>query len=860
MAQRIPSEKKKENTYHQFQRQVIKYIRLLVILGFAFVGLIFLYLSFDDIPTFEELENPKYFNASIVYSDDGTPYGKYFVENRESVRYEDLNPYLTDALVATEDARFFSHSGIDFRALARVATKTLILGKSSAGGGSTITQQLAKLLFQRPDLSGKGNLGRALALTKVKLKEWITAVKLERAYTKEEIIAMYLNKQDFIYDAHGIQAAAQTYFGKNQDKLELEEAAVLIGMLKNPVRYNPRINPELSRERRNVVLGQMEKADLLARAACDSLQQLPIDNSRFNREVHTDGPAPYARMELTKYLKEILSDKKYFKPDGTPYNIYRDGLKIYTTIDLNYQRHAEEAMFQHMKTLQEKFFNVWKGRDPWTYKANKVQKQIRERSLKLRIRESERYRGLWAKYFGDIEEQLEEKYGIRFLNEDVLLLIQSEESNPGKLNRMVKEKQLSDQQAERYKDVLKSKIWPEIKERFAVFEKVVRKAFQTKVKMKIFDYSEKGEKEVEMTPYDSVIYHRMHLQIGSLAVDPRTGHIKAWVGGINHKYFKFDHINSRRQVGSTFKPFVYTTAIALQGISPCQQFEDIQYTIPAGDPNFGLLEPWSPSNADGKFSGQPLNLFQGLLESKNSISVKLMMMLGNVETVRGLVHNMGIDSSARRSDGGYVIPKSPSICLGSADLTVMEMSGAYTAFANNGVYVKPVLIEEIRDRNGKLIYSAKPERNVAINPNYNFVMVELLKNNVSRAAGRHRIKSEFGGKTGTTNDYTDGWFMGITPSLVVGTWVGGEDPWIRFLDLQSGQGSVMARPFFMSLLEALENDPESGYDPNLTFLKPSEDLGIELDCDRYMQKQDELQNAPNNGPEDELFNGEEIDL
>lgn len=860
MAQRIPSEHKKDNAYRRFQKKLIRYLWLIIALGFLTLGLIFAYLSFDDIPTFEELENPKYFNASIVYSNDGTPYGKYFVENRESITYDDLNPYLVDALVSTEDERYFQHTGIDLRALVRVATKTLLLGKSSSGGGSTITQQLAKLLFQRPDLSGKGKIGRALMLTKVKLKEWITAVKLERAYTKEEIMAMYLNKADFIYDSHGIQAASQTYFGKSQDKLDLIEAAVLVGMLKNPVQYNPRINPERSMVRRNVVLGQMERQGLIPQIVVDSLSQVPIDNSRFKREVHTSGPAPYARMELTKYLKDILADPKHYKPDGNPYNIYRDGLKIYTTIDLNYQRHAEQAMFDHMKQLQDRFFTVWKNKDPWEYGADKNQRRVRERGLNYRIRESGRYKGIWDKYFGELEEEIENKVGLTRLNEDILLLIQREESKPGTLDRMVRNKELSSSRADDYKKLLKSDLWPKVKEQFAVFEIAVRKSFQTKVKMKIFDYNEKGEKEVTMTPYDSVIYHRMHLQIGSLAVDPHTGHIKAWVGGINHKYFKFDHINSRRQVGSTFKPFVYATAIALQGISPCQEFEDIQYTIPAGDPNFQLLDPWSPSNANGKFTGQPYNLFQGLLESKNSISVKLMMLLSNVEAVRGLVHNLGIDSSATRYDGGYVIPKAPSICLGASDLTVMEMTGAYTAFANNGVYVKPILITRIEDKNGKLIYSAKPKRNVAINPDYNYVMVELLKNNISLAAGRQKIKSEWGGKTGTTNDYTDGWFMGVTPNLVVGTWVGGEDPWIRFLSLANGQGAVMARPFFMNFLESLENDPDCDYDPNAKFPPEPEDLEIELDCERYKLEQEELENDQNKQEEDELFFNEEIDL
>lgn len=334
----------------------------------------------------------------------------------------------------------------------------------------------------------------------------------------------------------------------------------------------------------------------------------------------------------------------------------------------------------------------------------------------------------------------------------------------------------------------------------------------------------------------------MILQCGSIGVEPGSGKVKFWVGGADHRYFKYDHILSRRQVGSTFKPFVYSSAIALQGLSPCQEYVDQQYTIPAHDPNFGLPEPWSPANADGKFLEEPFNLYHGLLYSKNSISIRLMMELGSVEPVIGLVNNMGIDSTLRYSNGEYVLPRVPSICLGSADLTVMEMTGAYTTFANNGVYSKPVFVTRIEDKNGKTLYQSHETHNTALNPQYNYVMVDMLRNNTATGYGFDGVTSEYGGKTGTTNDYTDCWFLGITPNIVVGTWVGGEDPWIRFLDLANGQGSVNAKPFFGKFLKRVQDDPNiEDWDDFATFYKPPGELEIELDCEKYKQKQSEFE-------------------
>ena len=804
------------------------------------VALIFLALSFN-LPSFEELENPDINLASIVYSDDGRPFGKYYIENRESIDYKDLNPLLVQALISTEDSRYYTHSGIDFIALGRVVGKSVLLGRREQGGGSTISQQLAKLLFDRPDLSG-GKLVRTLKIVGVKFKEWLTATRLERSYTKEEIIAMYLNQFDFVNGAHGIQAASQIYFGKNQDQLDVEEAATLIGMLKNPSLYNPNRFPENAKTRRNVVLNRMESSDHLTEPQCDSLKNLELDMSNFKRDMHSEGPAPYFRMELTKWLKDLLTDEKFRKTDGSKYNIYKDGLKVYTTINLDMQIHAEETMFEHMKKVQERFFRHWGNLDPWTYRADRRQRAIRNQSLNNRIRESERYLVTWQNIMGSIEEEIKEQYGLPSFSDNDIKNMLNEERRSGTIRKLVASKSLSESRAKAYRKIMDSDLWEDLKKKWNNFEVKIKKSFNTKRKMTVFAYNEAGEKTVEMTPLDSIKYHRKILQCGSLGVEPQTGKVKFWIGGVDHKYFKYDHVQSRRQVGSTFKPFVYSAAIALQGLSPCQEYVDKQYTIPANDPNFELPRPWSPNNADGKFYDQPYNLYHGLLYSKNSISVRLMMELGSVEPVIGLIHNMGIDSSLKYPDGSYVVPRVPSIALGSADLTVMEMTGAYTTFANNGVYSKPIFVTRIEDKNGKMIYRSHEEHKIALNPQYNYVMVDMLRNNTATGFGFEGVTCEYGGKTGTTNDFTDCWFMGITPNLVVGTWVGGEDPWIRFLDLANGQGSINAKPFFGQFIKRVQEDKDiESWDDFATFPKPPGELEIELDCEKYKQKRSELE-------------------
>ncbi|MDQ3141179.1 MAG: transglycosylase domain-containing protein [Bacteroidota bacterium] len=835
----------------------VNFIWKSLLICFGLVYLLLLLVSFDNLPSFEELENPNYNQASLVFTDNMEVLGKYYNENREFIHYDSLNPFLIKALLSTEDTRYYQHSGIDFKAMFRVFFRTILLQQKESGGGSTVTQQLAKLLFDRPNLRGKGKFTRAYMMVRIKLKEWLTAVKLERSYTKEEIVALYLNKFDFIYEAHGIQTASQTYFGKDQKQLRIDEAAVLIGMLKNPTLYNPRKFPDIAKERRNTVLALMLSDNLITKKDFETIKVRPLDASLFKRENHAEGSAQYFRAELSKWLKTLFDEEQFRKADGSKYNIYEDGLKIHTTINPIYQKHAEEAAAEHMKKVQKAYFNVWAKSDPWIYDADDAVKKIRKDMLNNIIRETDRFSVIWNKHYSRIIGKLESEIGDVDVNDRTIQRLINEVKVPGTLKSDLKKKLINQTQYDFSLRILKSKHWPEIKKVWSSFEKEMREQMTKPVKMLVYDYEHQSQKEVTMSPIDSIKYLRKHMQIGSLAVDPHTGEVKAWIGGTNFKTFKFDHVNSRRQVGSTFKPFVYATAIALQGISPCNRFQDIQYTIPANDPNFGLPEAWSPGNALGTFSGGSYNLYQALANSINSITVKLVILLGSVDPIRGLLHNMGIDSTLRRRDGGFLIPKFPSVVLGSADLSVMEMTGAYTTFANNGVYTKPYFVSHIEDKNGRIIYRNTPVNNVALSPNYNYVMVDLLR----RSGGVYGVKVAAGGKTGTTNDFVDGWFMGITPNLVVGTWVGGEDPWIRFLSLAMGQGSVMAKPYFQNFIDKLEKDPLAGFSSEAVFPRPSGDIGVELNCEAFKEfmNTNSMENnmLPKSSDEDEIFEDEE---
>ncbi len=804
-------------------RDIVKWMWRLTFAGIAAVILLFIFLSFTDLPSVSQLENPKSSLASQVFAADGKVLGRYYTENRVPVGYDELSPHLISALIATEDERYFEHSGIDFPALGRVAVKTVLLGQRSSGGASTITQQLAKLLFTEH---------RATSLTKrvfQKLKEWIIAVRLERKYTKVEIIAMYLNKFDFINGAYGIKAASEIYFGKPQDSLAVQEAAMLVGMLKNPSLFNPLRRQDTVLHRRMVVLKQMEKNGLLTAAEYDTLRQKPL-GINYTRQTHIDGLAPYFRMELAKEVKNILARPENHKTDGSEYDIYRDGLKIYTTIDSDIQRIAEQEMTKHMAKVQKVFWRRWKNLDPWTFETDSkydIPVAVRKEKFNDLLRESDRYQAMREKYLdGVLQKMNKELPGFTFHRDDREIdRIVRERRQGGVIDDLVARERISRTLAAQYRQVMRSDHFPELQQQWDLLQEAAEQAFKTPVKMRVFAYNDQMETDTTMTPLDSIKYHLMFLQTGSLAVEPATGHVKAWIGGINHKYFQLDHVRSERQVGSTFKPFVYATAIALQGFSPCFPVLDVEQAIMPGDGNFSLNEPWVPRNADGVFTGESFTLKKGLAKSKNTVSVYLMKQLGDTEPVRGIVEQMGVPRSK--------VPPAPSICLGATDLTVMDMTGAYTTFANNGIYNRPIYLLRIEDRNGRVIYEELPEERQALPPNANYVMVEMLR--YAGGMGR-RFNSDAGGKTGTTNEYADGWFMGITPNLVVGTWVGGEYRWIRFRSLLYGQGAYMAKPFFISLIQRLEKEKNIDYDSQDRFYRPPGDLGIEMDCGEYQRQ------------------------
>ncbi len=780
-----------------------------------------------DLPGFEDLENPKYDLASIIYDTNEEEFGKYYIENRQFIDYAELSPHVRAALYSVEDSRYFNHAGIDFRALVRVALKSVLLRQSSAGGGSTISQQLAKLLFDRESLNNKSKMSRALSIASIKFKEWITAVKLERSYTKEEIVAMYLNKFEFINGAHGIKSAAEIYFGKDQRELDIQEAATLVGMLKNPARFNPVRFSERTKGRRDVVLGLLANRGLVSDASLDSLVAQPIDMSNFKRVNQSEGIAPYFRSELTKWIKTLLIKDEYHKPEGGQYDIYRDGLKVYTTIDVRYQQLAEKALWEHLAVLQKRYWAAWDRKDPLTFEADEdKQKRIME-TVDRRVRDTETYKSLYAKYFNDIAERAQEEFGLDIKEPTIRRLM----NDINYLNEIPNEVR------DGYRKVVKSDA---AKTQWSAFKAAMKESMKEKVEAQIFAYNEEGYETKTMTRMDSLLFHLRHLQGGLLSVDPSNGHIKAWVGGADHRYFKFDHVTVRRQVGSTIKPFVYATAIGVQGISPCQEFSDRQYTIAPGDASFQVDAEWSPSNANGLFTENMYNLYQGLLYSKNSITIRIVKEMGTIELVRDLLNNVGIDKNERLPGGRLMVPRVPSIALGSVDLSLMEITGGYTTFSNNGIYTEPVFIDRIEDKNGKVIYRSSKFQRRALNPTYNAVMVDMLQNNTGGGFGLG-LKSPNGGKTGTTNDYADGWFIGITPNLVTGVWVGGDEKWVRFHTLDNGQGFVMARPVYQNYLKMIEASEEIGFDVNATFPEPPTGIEDIIDCSRYKQKEPEIE-------------------
>lgn len=714
--------------------------------------LLFLLVTFvamgwlGPLPSISELQNPKNNLASEIYSSDMKLLGKYYAENRVNIRFKDLDTNMINALIATEDIRFYSHSGIDGRGLLRVLVKTVIGGDQSSGGGSTITQQLAKMLFPREKNASK------LSLAVRKFKEWVIAVKLERQYTKDEILTMYLNKFDFINNAVGIKSAAQIYFNSTPDSLRIEQSAMLVGMAKNPALFNPIRRPERTQERRNVVLFQMHNYGYLNRQQYDSLKALPL-GLEFKPEGHNEGLATYFREHLRdKFLKNWCKENK--KPDGTEYDVYRDGLRIYTTINSRMQKYAEEAVSEHMADIQELFFKDCKRKKnaPFAWNVNK--KEI-EQIMKMAVKRSERYRVL----------------KIASMPEDSINLV-----------------------------------------------------FNAPIKMKIFTW--KGEKDTIMSPWDSIKYAKSILQTGFMAMDPQTGYIKAWVGGINHKHFKYDHVKeSKRQVGSTFKPFIYALAIQ-EGYSPCYRVPNVPVTITYDD------KQWTPSNSDDKDNGKMVTLQFALARSINFVTAYIMKQFGP-KAVVDFVHRMGVTST---------IDPVPSICLGTADISVFEMVGANSTFANKGRWTEPIFVTRIEDKNGRVLQEFIPNTEEVMSEEKAYVMLSLMKGVVQYGTGvrlryKYKLNSPIAGKTGTTQNNSDGWFMGLTPDIVAGCWVGAEDRSVHFNSTDQGQGASMALPIWAKFFQKVYADKKLKVSQG-DFDKPQKKLDIEMDCSKYDREMD----------------------
>lgn len=695
--------------------------------GLGGILMFFLFASwglFGSMPSFEDLENPDSNLATEIISSDGVVLGKYFEKNRSQLKYSDLPKSLVQALVATEDERFYEHSGIDGRGTLRA-----IASLGTSGGASTLTQQLAKQLFH-----GEGSKFLPFRIVQ-KIKEWIIAIRLERQYTKNEIIAMYCNVYDFGNYSVGVSSAAKTYFSKEPKDLTIDESAILVGMFKNSGLYNPVKNPQGVKNRRNVVLSQMEKGKIITKAQKEKLQSLPI-TLHFKLESHREGTATYFREYLRDYMKKWVEKNK--KPDGSDYDIYKDGLKIYTTIDSRIQLHAEEAVAAHMANLQQQFFIESKNNKnaPFVNISNVETQRILNQAMKLSDR--------WA---------------------------------------VLKEQDKSDEE--------------------------IIKSYSEKVKMTVFTW--KGEKDTIMTPLDSIRYYKHFLQSGLMAMEPQTGSIKAWVGGINYKYFQYDHVGQgARQVGSTFKPFVYATAIEQLNMSPCDSIIDGPFIIRKG--RHHVTEDWEPRNSDNKYRGM-VTLKQGLANSINTISAKLIDKVGP-EAVVDLAHKLGIKSE---------IPIQPSIALGAVDITVEDMVAAYSTFANQGVYIKPQFITRIEDKSGAIIFEPIPESHDVLNKDIAFAVIKLLEGVTEGGSGArlrttgggsgdnrwtgypYQFRNPIAGKTGTTQNQSDGWFMGMVPNLVTGVWVGCEDRSARFKSITYGQGATAALPvwaYFMKLCYA----------------------------------------------------------
>ena len=740
------------------------------------IGLLTLVWAFADIPSFEELENPDSKLATQVIAEDGEILTTFHIENRSFVTFDELSPNLVNAAIATEDVRFRNHSGIDFRALARVAFKTVLGGNSGQGGGSTITQQLAKTLYPREDVSSRIPGVSVLKMVWIKLKEWITAVKLERNYTKDEIMNMYMNQVFFGSNAYGIKAASHTFFAKHPADLTIEESATLVGMVNKPTRYNPALNPDKSLIRRNFVISQMEKAGFITKAERDSIQQIPITLS-YQVQDHNAGYGPYFRDMLRRTMnakepkrssyaqyEDYVVDSlqwaddglygwlnKNKKADGSSYNLDKDGLRIYTTINYKMQRYAEEAVAEHLgKDLQNSFWRDlrWKTNKPF---SNDIPKETIDQLMKQARRWSDRYR---------------------------------------------------------------------IMKNSGASEADIRKSFDVPVKMRLFSWNRKGYVDTVMTPNDSIKYYKSHLRAAFMAMEPNTGHVKAYVGGPNYRYFKYDNVRQgKRQVGSTIKPFLYTLAMQ-EGMSPCDKVVNVPQTFMVGDTT------WTPKSTDkDEWIGQIVTLKWGLTKSSNNISAYLMKQYGPNAMVE-MMRKMGV--------GSYLDAVYP-LCVGSADISVYEMVAAYNTFPSKGVYVSPIFVARIEDSMGNVVGEFNNQKREAVSEYTAYLMANLMQGVVNSGTGvrlraKYGLKGEIAGKTGTTNDQSDGWFIGYTPSLTAGVWVGAEDRQVHFESLALGGGSNMALPIWGLFMQKVMKDGTLGIYETDRFVCPA-GMSLNLDCD-----------------------------
>jgi penicillin-binding protein 1A len=722
-----------------------------MILFIAAVNYNFLWL-FGGMPSLKNLENPDSELASEVISEDNVVMGKYFLENRSLIEYKELPDNVINALLATEDIRFNKHSGIDARGLFRSVVGVLTFN-SGKGGASTITQQVAKNLFDTRTQKYKGPLSYVsiIKLAIFKTKEWITSIKLEQNYTKQEIIEMYLNTVSFGNNAFGIKSAAKIYFSKNLANLSVNEAALLIGMLQNPNLYNPRRKADNAILRRNTVISQMTKYGYLDAQKAEALKMKPL-GLNFKPDDHNTNLAPYLVASLQDDVEKELDILNQSRSEDDQLDIYRDGLKIFITVNSKMQQYAEESVEEHMKDQQQKFNNYWGKREPW----------VDAKGVPIK------------NFIFDVAKR-----------------------------------------TQRYQ---------ELKSTYGDDQRAIDKGMNTQTKMRVFSW--KGEKDTLLTAIDSIKYYKRFLNTGFMAMDPSNGHLKAWVGGINFKYFKYDHVRqSKRQPGSTFKPFIYTTAIINNSFKPCDVVVDEPVTFGAED---GLMADWTPKNAEGKFTGETMTLRKAMGRSVNSIAAYLMKKVGP-EKVIELAQSMGVNSK---------LDPVPSLCLGSSDVSLFEMVSAYCTFANQGVYTEPLIITRIEDKHGNILVEKQIKTHDAISEDVAYQMLHMLKGGLQESGGTSQALNSYnftkgndvGGKTGTTSNYSDAWYMGVTQSLVAGIWVGGDDRSIHFRSLALGQGAKEAMPAYAKFMEKVFADKELGI-KKAPFIKPTV-MEVSLDCNQ----------------------------